>query len=171
MEQKLAKPIRQKKMKRIIILILTTQIFFSCMNPETQGTINDDKDLKSNQFNNITLEMSLKPFKKNDKEYISGVCRKVFTQWSLLLRHADTVSVMLWTADGSEIPDYPGELFQPLEWAKYMENPNINYEVNSSPNENLTLHERAFTYIKNPPAFNYGELKFIGSELKKMEVN
>ena len=57
----------------------------------------------------------------------------MFTQWYSLLRHADTVSIMLWTADGSEILDYSGNLTQPLEWAKYMGNPNTEHEVGLGP--------------------------------------
>lgn len=111
--------------------------------------------------------MSLKPFKKNDKECISQVCQEIFTQWGSLLRHADTVSVMLWTADGSEILDYSGNLDQPLEWAKYIGNPNTKYEVDSAPDEYLSLHDRAFTYIENPPDFSYGDLKYIVSTIKE----
>jgi len=112
--------------------------------------------------------MSLKPFKKNDKQYISAVCHEVFTQWTSLIRHTDTVSVMLWTADGSEILNYSGSLKQPLEWAMYMGNPNSGREVNSSPGENLSIHERAFTYMDNPPSYTYRDLKYIVSELKRV---
>lgn len=139
---------------------------FSCQTSEKQHRL-DEPDLQNNRFNNITLEISLKPFKKNDKEYISAVCREVFTQWSSLLRHADTVSVMLWTADGSEILNYSGNLKQPLEWAMYMGNPNSGREVNSAPDDNLSIHERAFTYMENPPAFKYSDLKYIVSEIKR----
>ncbi len=110
--------------------------------------------------------MSLKPFKKNDKAYIREVAREVFTQWSALLRQTDTVSVMLWTGDGSEILDYKGNLRQPLEWAKYMGNPNTDHEVGSGPAE-LSLHERAYLYIENPPDYSYGDLKFIIESLKE----
>lgn len=103
----------------------------------------DNSFLKGKPFNNITLEASLKPFKKNDKEYIKKVADEMFTQWYSLLRHADTVSIMLWTADGSEILDYRGNLTQPLEWARYMGNPNTDHEVGSGPKE-LSLHERAY---------------------------
>ncbi|HKL09718.1 MAG TPA: hypothetical protein VJ896_13165 [Bacteroidales bacterium] len=118
-------------------------------------------------FNNITLEMSLKPFKKNNTDYIQAVCKEVFTQWASLLRHADTISIMLWTSDGSEILDYSGNLNQKLEWAKYMGNPNTSNEVNSYPDSNLTLHERAFTYMKKPPKFTYKDLKLIVTTLKE----
>lgn len=125
-----------------------------------------DAALQKNRFNNITLEMSLKPFKVNDPGYIREVTEEVFTQWAALLRHADTVSVMLWTSDGSEILDYKGTLDQPLEWAKYMGNPNTNHEVGSGP-ASLSIHERAYLYLENPPEFSYGDLKFIISTLKE----
>src|SRR5678810_421401 len=103
----------------------------------------ESTSLKVKQFNNITLEASLKPFKKNDKEYIRQVAKEMFIQWYSLLRHTDTVSIMLWTGDGSEILDYRGALTQPLEWAKYMGNPNTEHEVGCGPKE-LSLHERAY---------------------------
>ena len=122
--------------------------------------------LKGKNFNNITLEASLKPFKKNDKTYIREVAKEMFVQWHSLLRHADTVSVMLWTGDGSEILDYKGAPTQPLEWAKYMGNPNTTHAVNSGPKE-LSIHERAYLYLENPPNFTYGDLKFIVQTLKE----
>ena len=42
---------------------------------------------------NITLEVSLKPFKKTDSEYIEKVCREIFEDWRPLVRDAETVSV------------------------------------------------------------------------------
>jgi hypothetical protein len=126
-------------------------------------------------FSNITLEVSLKPFKKNDPEYIRDVCRTVFLQWKQLLNHSDTVSVMLWTADGSEILSYTGDLNQRLEWGMYIGNPNAQYPVNSKP-ETLSLHERAYIYlfstdsnsfINNPPEFSYADLRYIVNTLKK----
>ena len=123
--------------------------------------------LAGKPFKNITLEMSLKPFRKNDPEAIRGVCREVFTQWSALLRHADMVSIMLWTADGSEILDYSGNLSQRLEWGQYIGNPNSGRPVNSGP-KNLTTHERAFDYMEHPPEFTYHDLKFIVRTLKEV---
>lgn len=155
-----------KRMKRLLLLI-TILVIVSCTNIENKSEIDEIHDLTYNRFNNITLEMSLKPFRKNDKEYIEKISHEIFTQWGSLLRHTDTVSIMLWTADGSEILDYSGNLNQTLEWAKYVGNPNTDYEVNSHPNENLSLHERALTYIENPPEFNYSDLKHIVSVLKK----
>ncbi|MEX0882534.1 MAG: hypothetical protein WDZ72_03580, partial [Cyclobacteriaceae bacterium] len=109
---------------------------------------------------------SLKPFKINEEAYIQAVAAEMFTQWHSLLRHTDTVSVMLWTSDGSEILDYKGDLDQPLEWAMYMGNPNTEHEVGSGP-ASLSLHERALLYRENPPEFSYGDLAFIVKSLKE----
>ncbi|RAJ91101.1 hypothetical protein LX87_05318 [Larkinella arboricola] len=146
------------------ILTLLTVLLFGFIPSETPNL--DNSTLKGKPFNSISLELSLKPFKKNDKAYIQQVATELFTQWHSLLRHTDTVSVMLWTSDGSEILDYKGDLKQPLEWAKYMGNPNTQHEVGSGPKE-LSLHERAYLYIDNPPAFTYGDLKFIIQTLKE----
>ncbi len=149
----------------IIIPIIILSAFRSMGQPTNDlSVITEDPPLK--KFSNITLEMSLKPFKKNDKQYIKEVCRTLFFQWNRLLQHTDTVSVMLWTADGSEILSYTGSLNQPLEWAMYIGNPNTAHEVNSKP-ETLSLHERAYTYLDNPPAFTYADLKKIVSILKE----
>ncbi|KAA0992857.1 hypothetical protein [Dyadobacter aurulentus] len=122
--------------------------------------------LRGKNFNNITLEASLKPFKKNDKAYIREVAKEMFVQWHSLLRHADTVSVMLWTGDGSEILEYKGDPKQRLEWARYIGNPNTKHPVGSGPKE-LSIHERAYLYLENPPEFTYGDLKFIVQTLKE----
>ena len=123
-------------------------------------------NLKGKNFQSITLESSLKPFKKKDKAYIRAVAHEMFTQWHSLLRHADTVSMMLWTSDGSEILDYKGTMEQPLEWAKYMGNPNTDHEVGSGP-ESLSLHQRAYVYRDDAPDFTYGDLAFIVKVLKE----
>lgn len=125
-----------------------------------------DSSLKGQSFHNITLEASLKPFKEKSEPYYRKVAAEMFMQWHSLLRHADTISVMLWTSDGSEILNYSGKPDQPLEWAKYIGNPNTEHEIGSGPQE-LSLHERAYLYLENPPDFTYKDLKIIVSILKE----
>ena len=72
-----------------------------------------------NMLKNLTLEMSLKPFKKTDPAYVEQVCRKLFTQWAPLCEEADMVSVLLWVGDGSEILEYKGHSDEPFEWGMY----------------------------------------------------
>lgn len=122
--------------------------------------------VEGQSFENITLESSLKPFKKKDKADYKRVATEMFMQWHSLLRHADTVSIMLWTSDGSEILDYSGRLDQPLEWSKYIGNPNTEHAVGSGPVE-LSLHERAYLYMDDPPNYSYGDLKNIIEVLKE----
>ena len=62
----------------------------------------------------VILEMSPKPFPDMKEESLRGVCREVFRQWAPLIRQADAVSILLWTADGSEILDYRGRMDDPL---------------------------------------------------------
>lgn len=154
-------------MKKIIIAILIGLGLFFCEVSAQNNLRIQDTVLQKNRFQNTTLEMSLKPFKLNDKAYIRQVANEVFRQWSALIRQADTVSVMLWSSDGSEILDYKGNLNQPLEWGKYIGNPNSGRDVGSGPKE-LTIHERAYLYMENPPIYSYGDLKFIAQTLREV---
>lgn len=151
--------------RKILNWLLVLLLCFGSANAQPKTDPHDPALLK-NRFNNITLEMSLKPFKVNNKAYIRQVAEEVFIQWSALLRHTDTVSAMMWTSDGSEILDYKGSLDQSLEWAKYMGNPNTDHEVGSGPEE-LSIHERAYLYMDNPPNYTYADLKFIVQALKE----
>jgi hypothetical protein len=119
--------------------------------------------MNSYSIKNVTLEMSLKPFMKMDNTFIEETCRELFRQWWPLTRHADVVSVLLWTADGSEILTYKGNLNDEIEWAKYIggANPRENIEVDC-------LHSRCHLYIDHPPVITLGNLKNIVSILKKV---
>jgi len=153
-------------MKKVLIVTLIVLGFiFSKIEAQNYHGI-EDKSLQKNRFQNVTLELSLKPFKVNNKEYILQVAKEVFNQWSALIQHADTVSVMLWIGDGSELLDYTGKMNQMLSWGKYQGNPNSGREVGSGPAE-LTIHERAYLYIENPPNYTYSDLKLIVQTLKK----
>jgi hypothetical protein len=143
-------------------LVAPAQIF-----QQPRVGLEDEHFLRGQRFKNVTLEMSLKPFKRNEPDYIRGICREVFTQWAALIRHADQVSVMLWTADGSEILDYRGDPNQRLEWARYLGNPNTGHPVGSQPEAPLSIHQRAFLYMENPPEFTFGDLRFIVQCLKE----
>lgn len=117
-------------------------------------------------FNNITLELSLKPFKKTDDEYIRNVCRGIFEQWRPLLKNRDTVSIMLWTSDGSEILDYAGRLEDEFEWCRFIGTANKPYLEEGEPKE-TTLHKRKQDYMPNAPKMTYGILKTIVTTLKE----
>ncbi|MFO0925988.1 MAG: hypothetical protein U0736_02990 [Gemmataceae bacterium] len=109
---------------------------------------------------NVTLEMSLKPFRDLRDDAVRAVCRTLFRQWARLTALAERVSVLLWTADGSEILDYAGRLDDPIEWARYIGHPNPREPVKGDP-EKQALHSRARLYMDDPPKHTYRTLAAI----------
>ena len=117
-------------------------------------------------FNTVTLEISLKPFKKTDDESIRSVCREVFTQWRPILKGRKNVAIMFWTSDGSEILDYAGNLDDAFEWCSYIGTANLPHLSLGEPLE-TSLHRRSQPYTKCPPVMTYGILKKIVSTFKE----
>jgi hypothetical protein len=119
-------------------------------------------------FRRVTLEMSLKPFRSIDAQAIRSVCEHVFRQWAALLRRADGCAVMLWTADGSEILDYRGQMTGEIEWARYigLSNP-PKLPPKGDPSE-ISTHQQARLYMDNPPKITYGTLKEIVQTFKSV---
>ena len=83
------------------------------------------------RLRNITLEISAKalvggaasgraePPSKGPRS-VTAACsaaRTMFRQWRALADRADQVSVLLWTADGSELLDWSGDFSDTFEWA------------------------------------------------------
>ena len=118
---------------------------------------------------NVTLEMSLKPFKVISEEAIRETCRELFRQWDALTRHAEMISVMLWVADGSEILDYRGRLEDEIEWGRYagMSNP-YRPRLHTHDPDNIALHSGIVLYMDNPPTITYDWLKRIVAALKEV---
>ncbi|MCX7044632.1 MAG: hypothetical protein NTX50_03965 [Candidatus Sumerlaeota bacterium] len=119
------------------------------------------------KLKNVTLEMSPKPFREMSEEFVRGVCRDIFRQWGALTRNADMISVMLWTADGSEILEYRGKMEDEIEWARYIGIPNPRVPVKNDP-EKKALHSRAYLYMENPPQLTYGRLAMITRVIKEV---
>lgn len=111
-------------------------------------------------FENVTLELSLKPFKQTDESYIRKVSANIFEQWRALLKNRKTISIMLWVGDGSEILDYAGDLEAAFEWAHFLGTANLPQLDDGEPLE-TSLHERKQNYMENPPVMTYGILKSI----------
>ena len=117
-------------------------------------------------FQNIQLEMSLKPFRQTDDAYIRSVCEDVFKQWRALVKDCPTVSVMLWTADGSEILDYKSDPDEAFEWCDKLGGANPPKERSASDPDGIGLHSRYYFYMQHPPKMTYGILKKIVAALK-----
>ncbi len=118
---------------------------------------------------NITLEMSLKPFRQTDPAYIEKICRQVFIDWRPLVHDVPCVSVLLWSADGSELLDYRGELDEAFSWAMYIGGAN-NREANHSAidPDGLGLHSRCYYYMEDPPVMTYRILRNVVAALKRI---
>ena len=124
-------------------------------------------------FRRVTLEMSLKPFRRIDDASVRAVCRHIFRQWDALLRRVDSVAVMLWTADGSEILEYRGRMDDEIEWARYI---GIGSPPKNPPGgdpQRKGLHAQPRLYMENPPRITYGDLRRIVAIIKATgrEVN
>ena len=117
-------------------------------------------------FKRVTLEMSLKPFRSTDGRALRAVARHVFQQWAPLLQRVDACAVMLWTADGSEILDYRGNLNDEIEWARYIGSANPEKEPPQRDPSEISIHERARLYMADPPKVTYAILKEIIQTLK-----
>ncbi len=115
----------------------------------------------------VVMEMSPKPFDSMEEKAIRRVATEIFRQWSPLLRHADSVAVLLWTADGSEILDYRGHKEDSIEWARYIGHPNPRQEVPRD-KEKKALHSQARLYRENPAAITYGDLATIVRVIKEV---
>lgn len=116
-------------------------------------------------FKNITLEISLKPFKKTTEEYIRSVCQKVFEQWKPLIKNREIISIMMWSSDGSELLDYTGDLDKEFEWCCYVGTANKPL-VGDMPPE-TSPHKRKQLYMENPPRMTYRILKTIVDTFKE----
>lgn len=116
-------------------------------------------------FKSVTLEVSLKPFKKVDDASIREVCTAIYEQWRPLIKNRETISIMMWTADGSEILDYTGDLDRKFEWCCYVGTANRPL-VGELPLE-TSLHERKQYYMDNRPEMTYRVLKKIVATLKE----
>lgn len=116
-------------------------------------------------FENITLEISLKPFKKTDENYIREICALVFRQWAALLQGRKRISILLWAADGSEILEYDGNVDKEFEWARFIGTANMPYLEEGAPRE-TSLHARKQDYIENAPKMTYSILKSVIAHFK-----
>ncbi len=137
-----------------------------CAPPVTR-VIQPPQPLPCPKIERVVLEMSPKPFTDMSAATIRRVCGEAFRQWAPLARHADSVAVLLWTADGSEILEYRGRMDDPIEWARYIGHPNPR-QVVPRDREKKALHSGGYLYRENPPAMSYRDLAAIVATLKRL---
>lgn len=146
-------------------------------------------DLPGYDLRDIQLEMSLKPFYDDSPETRRQVCTEIFHQWHALTRHAQSISILLWVADGSEILEYDGDLSRAFEWARYQGSANghewkmsrksatnnpdhesvgIHAWDNDYDPEGKGLHRRPYLYRDEPAVFTFTWLKGLIADLKSI---
>ncbi len=115
----------------------------------------------------LILELSLKAFQNPSPEATESVIREILQQWQPLIRKADSFSFLLWTADGSEILEYRGQMEDPIEWACWI---GIANEAPPHPQDpaGISLHSKGHLYCENPPGLTYGRLRDIVGALKRI---
>jgi len=121
-------------------------------------------------FKRVTLEMSLKPFYDVSEEGITEVLEHLYMQWRPLVKDCAEVSIMFWTADGSEILDYSGNMEEEIEWGRYIGTANSQGVVPTDPTGN-EIHSRCYIYRDNPPIITYEILKRIVELSKSIGKN
>ncbi len=119
---------------------------------------------------NVTLEVSLKPFWDLSDEGIRTVCETIYSQWLPLTKDVEIISIMFWTADGSEILEYKGNLDDKFEWSKFIgvANPEVYGKIPDLPQQELSMHHSPRLYRENPPEYTYGDLKRVLYIMRKV---
>ncbi len=112
------------------------------------------------RWKKLDLEVSLRPFRgMTDAAFRIGAT-VIFDQWLPLIKEADTVSLMLWAADGSEILDYNSVMSDAFEWGYWIGTacakkyrPPIDV-----PLEWQDAHHNPKPFMPNPPVWHYDDL-------------
>jgi hypothetical protein len=118
-------------------------------------------------FRRVTLEVSLKPFHDIAPDAIRKTCEEIFRSWSALTRRCGSSAVMLWSADGSEILEYRGNLEDTFDWAQYLGDANPPTPPPANDPGRQGTHGRHWLYMENPPRMTYGTLRRIVQTLRE----
>lgn len=115
----------------------------------------------------VNLEVSMKVFKQNDKDYIYHVVNRIFDHWAPLLKGREAISVLFWVSDGSNILDYTGNLDEEIEWDYFMGCAKME-TLKEGEERDVNLHEKNVRYRKNLPVVTHRTIKDIVSVIKEV---
>lgn len=122
------------------------------------------------EFKELVLEISLKPFHDPGRAGVAVVADRLFSQWRPLIVASEKVSVMFWTADGSEILEYSGNEGDPFEWCRHIGVANAMEApegMTALPPELRSIHSHPVCYRDDAPTFTYRDLKRILTVLRE----
>ncbi len=111
---------------------------------------------------NLTLELSLKPFKSMEDAFIRTLCTDLFRHWYSLTKHAENISILLWAGDGTELLEYSGNPDDTFDWAQWVgfANGKSDLYIEIDPHKESIITE-AKKYTAHPLNFRYTDLKKI----------
>lgn len=159
------------------------------MNPtSTYAAIPQALPPQGYHFKDVQLEMSLKPFWDHTPATREAVLRELFLQWLPLCRFADTVSVMLWIGDGSEILEYEGDENKTFDWGRYhgcvnsighaappgtkdsgkKDHDAIGIDSKVRDSEGRGVHRRSYLYRDEPAVFTYKWLRGLIDDIHRI---
>ena len=117
----------------------------------------------------VSLEVSLKPFCFDmTDDGFAATARKIFRQWENLFS-GKQLQLMFWTADGSELLDYSGNMDDAFEYARYVGCANFwAHQDPNTPIELQNLHQRNYLFMPNPPVWTYRDLQRLIHTLKSV---
>ncbi|NLP84186.1 hypothetical protein HF576_10010 [Microbacterium sp. CFH 90308] len=70
------------------------------------------------RLNRVTLETTLKPFALGRPDV--DVAEEMLRQWDDLVAEGSSISILVWTGDGSEILEWSGNIDAEFEWARFI---------------------------------------------------
>jgi hypothetical protein len=120
-----------------------------------------------NVFRRVTLEVSLKPFHDLSPAAIRQTCEEMFRSWAALLRRCASSAIMLWSADGSEILEYRGNMDDAFDWARYLGDANPPTPPPANDPGRQGTHGRHWLYMEHPPRMTYATLRLIVRTLRE----
>jgi hypothetical protein len=123
-------------------------------------------ELPQNRFDRVVLEVSLKPWKQLQPEFVRATCTHLFENWRNLIERSDEVCILMWTNDGSDIYEWTGNLSDKVSPPYYVGFCNYEMEHAFDPDNRHYRINRAKPYMDAPPVITYRDLRSIIRELR-----
>jgi hypothetical protein len=119
------------------------------------------------RLRNVTLEVSPKPFLRTDDAFVAGVMTEIVRQWYSLLKHAESVSLLWWLGDGTDLLEYDGDPQRRIEWAMWLGFAHKTYVVSAADDPHgESIVGRPRLYRPNPAPLTYGDVRRIVAVMK-----
>ena len=123
-------------------------------------------ELPQNRFDRVNLEVSLKPWKNLQPEFVRATCEQMFENWRNLIDRSDEVAILMWNNDGSDIYEWSGNLSDEVSPPHYVGFCNYDMEHAFDPDSRHYRVNKAQPYMDNPPKVTYRDLRNIIREIK-----